>query len=549
MNKIASLPEEHNSSGFYPTPDSLAMKMLDGIRWDYISTILEPSAGKGNLADAVNRRWKIHHGSRYRSEDKGADIDCIEVDPNLRAILKDKGFRVVHDDFLSYTTCKKYSLIVMNPPFESGAKHILKALQLLTDGGQLIALCNAETLRNPCTNERDLLRRTLADGNAEIEYLQEAFTRAERKTDVEIALIRFKNPESELSHLILDHLKPGHKYVDLPEEEQQAMTKADFVESILDRYNYEVETAVHLIQETEACQRVLNQPVISKDTSYSSSPFELSMGHNTRASVNEAVRRIRKKYWSALFTAPQFMSQLTSNLRDLLNQRVEELADYEFSLFNIREIMMQMNVQVNDGVEKTIMDLFDKWTRKWHWDENSQNRHYFDGWKTNDAFAVNKRVVVRLNAFENWSSKYTPEFRVYKVWDEIADVEKVFNYLDGGRTQWDEGIRETLQKAEKEGQTAKIETKYFFFTFYKKGTCHLEFKDMNILARFNIFAAKGKNWLPPSFGKKKYKDMDPEEQKVAKSFMGSADRYDKVVQYAHYFLAPVTDSNQLKIGG
>ena len=294
---------------------------------------------------------------------------------------------------------------------------------------------------------------------------------------------------------------------------------------------------------------MLNQPVISKDTSYSSSPFELSMGHNTRASVNDAVRRIRKKYWSALFTAPQFMSQLTSNLRDLLNQRVEELADYEFSLFNIREIMMQMNVQVNDGVEKTIMDLFDKWTRKWHWDENSQNRHYFDGWKTNDAFAVNKRVVVRLNAFENWGSKYTPEFRVYKVWDEIADVEKVFNYLDGGRTQWDEGIRETLQKAEKEGRTAKIETKYFFFTFYKKGTCHLEFKDMNILARFNIFAAKGKNWLPPSFGKKKYKDMDPEEQKVAKSFMGSADRYDKVVQYAHYFLAPVTDSNQLKIGG
>ena len=72
---------------------------------------------------------------------------------------------------------------------------------------------------------------------------------------------------------------------------------------------------------------------------------------------------------------------------------------------------------------------------------------------------------------------------------------------------------------------------------------------MNLLARFNIFAAKGKNWLPPSFGKKKYKDMTEEEQKVAKSFMGSAEKYDKVVQYSHYFLAPVTDSNQLKIGG
>jgi hypothetical protein len=43
--------------------------------------------------------------------------------------------------------------------------------------------------------------------------------------------------------------------------------------------------------------------------------------------------------------------------------------------------------------------------------------------------------------------------------------------------------------------------------------------------------------------------MTHEEQKTAKSFMGSAERYDKVVNHAYYFLAPVTDSNQLKIGG
>lgn len=545
MNKIASLPEEHNSSGFYPTPDSLAMKMLDGIRWDYISTILEPSAGKGNLADAVNRRWKIHHGTRYRSEDKGADIDCIEVDPNLRAILKDKGFRVVHDDFLSYSTCKKYSLIVMNPPFESGAKHILRAMQLLQDGGQLIALCNAETLQNPYTNERSLLLQKLTENNAEIEYIQDAFVNAERKTNVVTALIRFKQPESELSHLILDHLKPAHKYVDMPEEEAQALTKADFVEAILDRYNFEVETAVHLIHETEACQRVLNQPVVSKDTSYASSPFELNMGRNTKANVNDAVKRIRKKYWAALFTSPQFMDQLTSNLRDQLNKRVEELADYEFSKFNILEIMMQMNGHINEGVEKTIMDLFDDWTRKYHWDDHSTNRHYFDGWRTNDAFAVNKKVIIPMYAYSTWSGSFDLD---YHCREKLADIEKVFNYLDGGRTP-EIPLHDVLQKAELDHQTDKVETKYFYLTFYKKGTCHVVFKDMNILARFNIFAARNKNWLPPAFGKKKYKDMTAEEQKVAKSFMGSADRYDKVVQYAHYFLAPVTDSNQLKIGG
>lgn len=545
MNQIATLPEEErSSSGFYPTPIDLANRMMNGIKWDYVSSILEPSAGKGDLADIINRRWNAHRGRSWEP-DKMADIDCIEVDPNLRAILKDKGFRVVHDDFMTYSTMKRYSLIVMNPPFEAGAKHILRALQLLQDGGQLIALCNAETLQNPCTNDRDLLLQKLTDNNAEIEYIQDAFVNAERKTKVVTALIRFKQPESELSHLILDHLKPAHKYVDMPEEQAQALTKADFVEAILDRYNYEVETAVHLIQETEACQKVLNQPVVSKDTAYAGSPFELNMSRNTKASVNEAVKRIRKKYWAALFTSPQFMDQLTSNLRNQLNKRIEELADYEFSKFNILEIMVQMSASVNEGVEKTIMDLFDDWTRKYHWDDHAQNRHYFDGWKTNDAFAVNKKVIIPLYAYSQWSGSFDLD---YTCCEKLQDIERVFNYLDGGRTP-EINLRDVLQKAKQENQTKNIETKYFFLTFYQKGTCHVVFKDMNILARFNIFAARGKNWLPPSFGKKKYKDMTAEEQKVAKSFMGSADKYDKVVQYAHYFLAPVTDSNQLKIGG
>ena len=35
--------------GFYPTPDDLAAKLLEGIDWKRIETVLEPSAGKGNL--------------------------------------------------------------------------------------------------------------------------------------------------------------------------------------------------------------------------------------------------------------------------------------------------------------------------------------------------------------------------------------------------------------------------------------------------------------------------------------------------------------------
>ena len=538
-NNIAAIPEQRKAaSGFYPTPASLASKMLEGIKWDYVSTILEPSAGKGNLAEAINEKWRIYRcSSRYYAEEQRADIDCIEVDPNLRAILKEKRFRVVHDDFLTYQTMKRYSLIIMNPPFEDAARHILKAISMLAANGTLVALCNAETIRNHSAyNERYQLFRILTDNHAEITYHQGGFMKAERKTDVEVAMIRYKAPAADLGDsLILEKLRPAHKYVTMQESEYAALSKADFVEAIIDRYNYEVESGLRLIQEYRAVSSVL------------SSSMSLAIGTES-AHEDRWIRECRHKYWSTLFASPQFIEQLTTNLRTQLYNRVKELENYEFSFYNIREIMIQMTAQVTQGVEATIMALFDDWTRKYHWDENAQNRHYFDGWKTNDAFAVNKKVILPLRGYTDWGSRIEPEFHVYNVREKLMDIEKVFNYLDGGRTP-EKNLMDVLLEAEKTGETKKLDSKYFYLTFYKKGTAHLEFKDMNLLARFNIFAARGKNWLPPSFGKKRYKDMPPEEQKVAKSFMGTADRYDKVVQHANYFLAPLSDSSQIKIGG
>ena len=43
------------------------------------------------------------------------DIDSIEINSELRAILKDKEYRVIHDDFLTLHTYKHYDVIIMNP--------------------------------------------------------------------------------------------------------------------------------------------------------------------------------------------------------------------------------------------------------------------------------------------------------------------------------------------------------------------------------------------------------------------------------------------------
>lgn len=44
---LISTPEAQ--ADFYPTPKELGKKMLQGIDLGFISTVLEPSAGKGDL--------------------------------------------------------------------------------------------------------------------------------------------------------------------------------------------------------------------------------------------------------------------------------------------------------------------------------------------------------------------------------------------------------------------------------------------------------------------------------------------------------------------
>ena len=184
------------SEQFYPTPDTLITKMLEGLKVRDFNYILEPSAGKGDIADAVVRKI---YGTDYWHESQIRDrIDCVEINPNLQHILIGKGYRVVHDDFLSYRTKKQYDLIAMNPPFNNGDMHLLHALDLVREGGTVICILNAETLRNTYTKSRQLLMQKLNEYGASIEYLQNEFIDAERKTDVEIALVKVTTPVVDL---------------------------------------------------------------------------------------------------------------------------------------------------------------------------------------------------------------------------------------------------------------------------------------------------------------------------------------------------------------
>lgn len=580
-----------SSDSFYPTPPELAEKLLSGLDWDTIATVLEPSAGKGDLVRQAGR-CHLAHDQYSRTP---LNVDCVEIDPNLRAILADQfssrreedlhdqacairdkrtydptlqkvrelsradqerlkatekelsllshlSVHVIHDDFLSFHTRKHYDLIVMNPPFSDGDAHLLKAIELQRrTGGQLRCLLNAETLHNPYTNRRKHLKQQLDELGAEVEFLDSAFQGAERKTSVRVALIRLTLPAPQHSSDIFDHLRKAQDAEQPSIETPTDLAPGDFLERIVAQYNLEVEAGLALIQEYIAMRPNLIDS-FKENGGYSYPTLSLCVGDPSQSlqssfpTGNAYLHLVRKKYWEALFTNEEFVGQLTSNLREKYQSMMSQMENYDFTLFNIRQIMVQMNAEIVTGVKDTILSMFDKLSQAHAWyPETQKNIHYYNGWKTNKVHKVNSKVIIPTYGLFSSYSWAKDTFQIYEAERAIADIEKVFNYLDGRMTE-EVSLHGVLVRAHDSGQTRNIPCKYFDVTLYKKGTMHIKFRNQALLDRFNIYVARNRNWLPPSYGYKPYSNMNSEEQAVVDDFQGR-EAYGHVMEEKSYFLA------------
>lgn len=514
------------NKNFYPTPKDLIFKMLSKIDLNLCNTILEPSAGKGDIVDMIVSNTRYNRGSK-------PSIDTIEYDKELQVTLKGKGYHLIHDDFLTFDSFKKYDVILMNPPFDNGVKHLLKAIDIQSRGGKIVCILNAETIKNPYSNERDKLIRLLEEYEAEVEFMENQFSNAERKTDVEIALIYIDIPKNYKDNLILDNLRNEIEIRDI--EENNTIITNDPMKAAILRYKFEVEAGLDLLYNYFSLEPLIADNL--KVDSYSSPILELKVrGQNSYGLglINTYIEQVRYKYWKGLIDMDKFRQILTTNLISEFHDKLNDLKAYDFTEFNINQVMFEIQSNLVVSVEETIYELFVDFTRTYTYDEYSSNIHLFDGWKTNISYKINDRRVIypRLSAWCDWTGQFRPG---YHVEGRIRDIEKALNYLDGGRTKDTDSIKEILEAATKSGQSKRVEFKYFFIDFYKKGTGHIIWKDKELIKKLNIFGSKREGSLPPSYGKKSYNDMTDEEKKVIDSFEGEKE-YRKTMNDTNFYL-------------
>ena len=473
------------NKNFYPTPEGLIERMLNKLPYpSYLTKVLEPSAGSGAIADYIKKINKT-------GQTGGCKIDCIELDPDLRNILKGKKLSVIHDDFLTYTGFTIYKYIIMNPPFDSGDKHLLKAIEIQERfGGEIVCILNAETIKNSYSKSRQELLSKLELYNADIEFIKNAFTNADRKTNVEIALIHVNIKKGKVDpedSLIFKNLKQK-KIEQAKQDLNYYVTSGDYLTRIVEMYNFEVESGLKLMSEYEKLK-----PLLSTESGNNILTLGVfgSTGIFSNATIEEFVAALRLKYWRKLFNSDKYMEMFTENLKKVFSKDIETLANYDFSKFNILEVTRQMQARMVPNLEASIIELFDNLSYKYSMGAEN-NVHYYNGWKTNKAFKINNTKVIIPLYMQGYSSSHITS---------ILDIERVLNFLDNGKT---EGHTTFFEAREKVNERAKkVDFKYFTCDFFAKGTCHIKWKDSNIIDKLNIYGGKHYNFLPDSYGDRK----------------------------------------------
>jgi len=457
------IPDE-DALQFYKTPKDVIRQLVGPYYSNQKMTILEPSAGDGAIIDYLvgtdnYRRHKVY---------------CCEISADRRAILAAKKYNVIGTDFLALISPYKFSLVVMNPPFRCGVEHVLKAWELVASGGSLATILPRTAVEGGRSAFGPELRQ-LIDLFGEVEAIGSAFAKAERKTDVDCVIVRLKKPLAQEFDPFVN-FNPKQDEYDERVEADNAPIAHDIVQAIVSTY-----------ERAMAALRTLNE---AEQVYYQSVPIEV-LKHDNKSSTEldtsfiERVETLKTAYWNLVFQRTGIGSIVTSNYRDKFMAQQASISKMEFSVKAVYE-MLDLFMTNEEAIRgECVMDLFRELTR---WDKDNAVAPF----KTNKGWKLQKRIIVPY-CF-SYVGSWTINYQRGKTFDDMDKVLGMFGGLNGVCTE--RAIRERMNgfrgndcDAAGNKYSDKFNTPNFAVRAFKKGTIHLEFRDLKVLEMLNRYAA------------------------------------------------------------
>lgn len=498
---------------WYATTPALAKKAWATFKNRQFSLILDSSAGNGDLVDHCP--W-AEDPYGYRQTPR---IDCCEIDISRHPTLRAKKYNVIGFDFLQMQSAVQYRHLLMNPPFRDGDRHVLKAWDLMFDG-EIVAIINAETVRNPFSEERKRLAK-LIEEHGEVEFISNAFSGpdAQRKTDVEVALV-YLCKKADTSSIV------GDLFKELKEDAANGQTLArDYQEQC------EVALPNSMIENTvltfSAAVRSMRDSVLSRaranyysnilgetfavrngDRKNATAAVSASWVQNTMA---EEYDILKDAAWAGILRSSNVTSRLSSKAQKRVESEFENIKKLEFTVSNIYGFLLGI-IQSQGQIQIEMMcDVFDEITKYW-----SENTLHYRGWLSNDKhrtcgmkIKATRFVLPRHGAV--WSHSFAWETESL-----LSDFDRVFALVDGKKEPAVSLLSVARQRFDDLRRGERVSSSYFDLRFYPGvGTLHFFPKSKALIDRFNRIVGAHRRWLPN------------ETERVSKGFWEQFDQADK----------------------
>lgn len=505
---------------FYPSSQAAKDALFEG---EDVSgkVCYDPSAGKGDLVTECLRRG-------------AAQTWATELDPILRRALWTIDCYQVGEDFLTVTADQVASVqfIVMNPPYSKGDRHVLHAFAIAPAGCRIHALVNWETVKNPYSRTRSELA-SLIETYGSARNLGKLFKTAERRTEVEVALVRLDKPGAYSQEF------DGFFLEEEPERQVNGIASYNLIRDVVNRYvecvkiyDQQLETAVRLNE--------LRADYLTKvdfGNSREEGPLAISVSRGeVPLKRNQFKKQMQKSGWAFVFKRMNLQKYATKGLKEDINKFVETQEQVPFTMRNVYRLLEIVVGTQEARMDQAALEAFDKVTR--HCDEN---RWQVEGWKTNSHYLLTRRFIMPNVVKPGWHGEVDGGYGSGNQ-ELLEDLVKVLCHLTGKdyndeRTLYNTmhsplvlvnqrtgaPLREKdydfvlhLQGSKEENLKERLafhpeatlrddtltwgkwsEWSFFRVKPFKKGTLHLEFKDERVWATFNQRIAKIKNYPLP----------------------------------------------------
>lgn len=203
--------------------------------------------------------------------------------------------------------------------------------------------------------------------------------------------------------------------------------------------------------------------------------------------LDEVITELRRDVWRTLIDRAQLRRFMSIKAWDDLTKQIDDEEPPQISIENLEAMVAQFRDEAPAMLKAAVEEVF------------NFLRPPRSEYKTNTEFEIGERAVLNYYIEPGWSTWHID----YRHQQQLIALENVFRMVAGQLPREDGNHYSDLQAAIHALPRSKPcvgETEFFAFKGFKKGTLHLRFKRMDLVARLNAIAG-GARLKPVNGGK------------------------------------------------